>query len=139
MTWIGKVTPEHPLCVFKGKALNKEGFFFFFWVTVLQLQAYPAEHNCYKGVILLILQGCCRCWPCQVCVESFMIPVQVVASYLCGKREVWLLLGKGFTSLLADICYRDGTWIWDSASLCVGAVCTLTLNLVCFGFFFLFA
>lgn len=27
--------------------------------------------------------------------------MQVVASYLCGKQEVWLLLGKGFTTLLA--------------------------------------
>lgn len=55
--------------------------------------------------------------------------LQVVASYLCGKEEVWLLLGKGFTSLFAYVYYRDGTWIWGFASLCVGAVCTLTLKL----------
>lgn len=56
--------------------------------------------------------------------------MQVVASYLHGKQDVWLLLGKGFTSLLAHVYYRDGMWIWDFASLCVGAVCTLTLKLL---------
>lgn len=43
--------------------------------------------------------------------------MQVLASYLCGKQEVWLLLGEGFISLLAHVDYRDGMWGWDFASV----------------------
>lgn len=74
----------------------------------------PAEYNCGVGVNpglfqVLALPGLCG---------EFYGLLQVVTSYLCGKQEVWLLLGKGFTSPLARVYYRDGMWGWDFTSLC---------------------